>query len=54
MRSRDVIQLYDIVGEGARVSVVNVPLAAAVPQLSSVATQVATATSETSQQSATR
>src|SRR3982751_6840778 len=31
MKSRDVIRLYDIVGEGARVSIVNAPLAAAVP-----------------------
>ncbi|MDQ6623779.1 MAG: L,D-transpeptidase [Verrucomicrobiota bacterium] len=31
MRSRDVIQLYDLVGEGARVSIVNEPLVAAVP-----------------------
>ena len=31
MRSRDVIQLYDIVGWGARVTILNEPLAAAVP-----------------------
>ena len=31
MKSRDVIGLYDIVGEGARVSIVNAPLAAVVP-----------------------
>ncbi len=35
MRSRDVIRLYDIVGEGARVSIVNAPLAAVVPALAS-------------------
>ena len=34
MRSRDVIQLYDVVGFGARVSIVNAPLAAVVPALS--------------------
>lgn len=31
MRSRDVIQLYDIVGRGAQVSIVDAPLAAVVP-----------------------
>src|SRR4051794_12909987 len=31
MRSRDVIQLYDIVGWGARVTILDVPLAAMVP-----------------------
>ncbi|MEY2557107.1 MAG: hypothetical protein QOE34_532 [Verrucomicrobiota bacterium] len=31
MRSRDVIQLYDIVGWGARVTIVNEPLEAVVP-----------------------
>ena len=31
MKSRDVISLYNIVGEGARVSIVNAPLAAALP-----------------------
>jgi lipoprotein-anchoring transpeptidase ErfK/SrfK len=35
MRSRDVIRLYDIVGEGARISIVNAPLAAVVPALAS-------------------
>jgi len=43
MRSRDVIQLYNIVGWGARVSIVNAPLAAVVPALSTPATQVAAA-----------
>ena len=33
MRSSDIIQLYDIVGIGAAVTIVNVPLAAAVPGL---------------------
>ncbi len=33
MRSRDVLRLYEIVGIGARVSVVNAPLAATVPAL---------------------
>ena len=31
MRSRDVIHLYDIVGRGAKVTIVNLPLAAVVP-----------------------
>jgi lipoprotein-anchoring transpeptidase ErfK/SrfK len=33
MRSGDIIQLYDIVGIGAAVTIVNAPLAAAVPSL---------------------
>jgi lipoprotein-anchoring transpeptidase ErfK/SrfK len=33
MRSRDVIQLYDIVGWGARVTILNEPLEAMVPSL---------------------
>jgi lipoprotein-anchoring transpeptidase ErfK/SrfK len=33
MRSGDIIQLYDIVGTGAAVTIVNAPLAAAVPSL---------------------
>lgn len=40
MRSRDVIRLYDIVGEGARVSIVNAPLEAAVPALSTPVAQL--------------
>ena len=40
MRSSDVIALYDIVGQGARVSIVNIPLAAAVPALAPVPTQI--------------
>jgi len=43
MRSRDVIQLYDVVGWGARVSIVDAPLAAVVPGMSSGATRVAAA-----------
>jgi hypothetical protein len=31
MRSRDVIQLYDIVGPGAKVTIVNEPLEALLP-----------------------
>lgn len=34
MRSNDVIQLYDIVGRGAQVTIVDLPLAAVVPTLS--------------------
>ncbi len=37
MRSRDVVRLYDIVGYGARVTIVNAPLSALVPSLSAVA-----------------
>jgi lipoprotein-anchoring transpeptidase ErfK/SrfK len=33
MRSSDIIRLYDIVGPGAAVTILNVPLAAAVPSL---------------------
>jgi lipoprotein-anchoring transpeptidase ErfK/SrfK len=33
MRSSDIVQLYDIVGTGASVTIVNEPLAAAVPSL---------------------
>jgi lipoprotein-anchoring transpeptidase ErfK/SrfK len=33
MRSSDIIQLYDIVGVGAAVTIVNAPLASAVPSL---------------------
>lgn len=43
MRSSDVIQLYNIVGQGARVNIVNAPLAAALPTFSPAATQVAAA-----------
>ena len=43
MRSQDVIQLYNIVGWGARVSIVNAPLAAVVPALAPASTQVAAA-----------
>jgi lipoprotein-anchoring transpeptidase ErfK/SrfK len=41
MRSRDVAQLYDVVGWGARVSIVNAPLAAMVPALAPAGPQVA-------------
>lgn len=41
MRSRDVVQLYDVVGFGARVSIVNAPLAAVVPALAPAPTQIA-------------
>jgi lipoprotein-anchoring transpeptidase ErfK/SrfK len=37
MRSRDVIQLYDIVGWGAKVTIVNEPLEAVVPNLNNPA-----------------
>ena len=43
MRSRDVIQLYDVVGEGAQVSIVDVPLEALVPEAGPGATHIATA-----------
>ncbi len=43
MRSTDVIQLYDIVGRGARVSIVDAPLAAVVPALAPQARQLAAA-----------
>jgi lipoprotein-anchoring transpeptidase ErfK/SrfK len=41
MRSRDVAQLYDVVGAGARVSILNAPLATIVPSLAPAAAQVA-------------
>lgn len=41
MRSSDVIHLYDIVGRGARVSIVDTFLAAVVPSLAPTAAQVA-------------
>ncbi len=41
MRSSDVIHLYDIVGRGARVSIVDTSLAAVVPFLAPTAAQVA-------------
>lgn len=43
MRSSDVIRLYDVVGRGARVSIVDAPLAAVVPALSPNAVQIASA-----------
>jgi lipoprotein-anchoring transpeptidase ErfK/SrfK len=41
MRSRDVIQLFDIVGTGARVTIADAPLEALVPGLTPTATRVA-------------
>jgi lipoprotein-anchoring transpeptidase ErfK/SrfK len=38
MRSRDVIQLYDVVGYGARVTILNEPLEAMLPALTPVPT----------------
>ena len=49
MRSRDVIQLYNVVGSGARVSIVDAPLAAVVPALAPAATQVASVATEPTQ-----
>ena len=43
MRSRDVIQLYEIVGFGARVSIVNAPLSTMVPALAPAAQVAAVA-----------
>jgi hypothetical protein len=42
MRSRDVIELFDIVGTGAQVEIENAPLEAFVPGLAPAATRVAT------------
>jgi lipoprotein-anchoring transpeptidase ErfK/SrfK len=44
MRSTDIVQLYDIVGTGAAVTIVNAPLAAAVPSLVSAHSMAATNT----------
>ncbi len=41
MRSRDIIQLYDIVGMGARVTIAPGPLEALVPGLAPAATRIA-------------
>ncbi|MGH8165181.1 MAG: L,D-transpeptidase, partial [Rhodanobacteraceae bacterium] len=41
MRSRDIIQLFDIVGPGARVEIATEPLAALVPGLAPAATRLA-------------
>jgi lipoprotein-anchoring transpeptidase ErfK/SrfK len=46
MRSADVIQLYDMVGKGAQVTIVDAPLAAVVPGLSS-GTQMASTNTAT-------
>lgn len=43
MRSRDVVQLYDVVGYKARVSIVNQPLSAMVPRLAPTSQMAATA-----------
>jgi hypothetical protein len=43
MRSRDVIELYDIVGKGAQVTIVDAPLETFVPSLAPVAIRIATA-----------
>ncbi|MGI8432715.1 MAG: L,D-transpeptidase family protein [Chthoniobacterales bacterium] len=40
MRSRDIIQLYDIVGPGARVMIATTPLEALVPGLAPAATRI--------------
>jgi hypothetical protein len=44
MRSSDIIQLYDIVGAGAAVTIVDALLAAAVPSLTSAHSMAATNT----------
>ena len=41
MRSHDVIQLYDVVGEGAQVTIVDVPLEAFVPEIGPAPPQIA-------------
>lgn len=43
MRSRDVVQLYNVVGYGARVSILDAPLGAMVPALAPQSGQVAAA-----------
>jgi hypothetical protein len=40
MRSRDVIQLFDTVGTGARVTIATIPLDALVPGLAPAATRI--------------
>ncbi len=45
MRSRDVIQLYQAVGFGARVTIADAPLTALIPALAPVSTQLAVAQS---------
>jgi lipoprotein-anchoring transpeptidase ErfK/SrfK len=42
MRSRDVVQLFDIIGRGAQVSIVDAPLEAFVPSLASETPPIAT------------
>jgi lipoprotein-anchoring transpeptidase ErfK/SrfK len=46
MRSADVMQLYNVVGSGARVSIVNAPLSAMVPSLTAPARAVAVASTD--------
>lgn len=48
MRSSDVIRLYDIVGEGAKVTIVNEPLAHTLPAISTLRPQIAAQSPETS------
>ena len=52
MRSRDVIQLFQVVGFGARVTITDTPLAAIVPVLAPAAAQIAAV--EPSQETITR
>jgi hypothetical protein len=42
MRSRDVVQLFDIVGRGAQVSIIDAPLETFVPGLASETRPIAT------------
>jgi hypothetical protein len=42
MRSRDIINLYGVVGAGAQVTIVDLPLAAVVPQLTSASQMAST------------
>jgi len=51
LRSRDVIALYDVVGYGARVSIVNAPLAAVLPALAAPAAETAAAEPTAARQS---
>lgn len=41
MRSSDVVQLYDVVGRGAQVSILNAPLGTVIPKLVTDSTQFA-------------
>lgn len=42
MRSNDIIRLYDVVGRGAQVTIVDLPLVAIVPELNSATTMAST------------